>query len=377
MNLPLSDRAREFWRDARWVFAAYLGSRILICGAILFSRMVMIRARWWHAGGLASVLSQWDGELWYVQIARHGYELGWQGDRPPHGFFPAYPILIRLTSFIFHDMVTAALVVSNLCLLAGACFLIALVRFEFKDPRVARATIMLFMFSPMSFFFSSTYSESTFFVLATGSILAARNRHWLLACLLGMCLSATRTPGIAIGLPLFLEHLRQTWSREAPIRSLLNPRILLLALVPLGLGLFMLYSHLAFGDAFLFTKSAKVFGREFTSPVEALLYLRHYPMFYFLLYTVSLVLNLCLLLAGLLMRVRFSYLAYSAALLFIYLSSATFEAFPRYISVEFPLYIIAGLIVTRFSWSYEPVLAGSMGALTLCVILWANGYWMT
>lgn len=367
----------EWLRGAGLVLVAYIASRVLICGVIVFSRMVMIRAHWWHPGGLASVLTQWDGELWYVQLARYGYHVGWQGDRPPHAFFPMYPILIRMASVVFRDMVVAALVVSNLCLIAGALFLNALIRLDFKDPRVSRIAIMFFMFSPMSFFFSSAYTESTFFMLATASLLAARNGRWLAACLLGMCLSATRSPGIAIGLPLFMEHIRQVWDRGAPLRSLWHPRVLLLAIVPLGLGFYMLFSYIEFKDAFAFTTAAKAFGREFTSPMKALLFLRTYPMFYYIFYVLTLGLNLLLLALGLLLRVRLSYIAFSAALLFIYLCSATFEAFPRYVSVEFPLYIIAGVITSRVNAMYEPFLACSIGVLTLCTIMSANGYWMT
>ncbi|MBA2743911.1 MAG: hypothetical protein H0U43_06320 [Chthoniobacterales bacterium] len=380
VNAIAAQRAQptpELLRGASWVLIAFVGSRILIFGIMILSRMVMIRAHWWHPGDLSTVLSQWDGELWYVQLARHGYHIGYQGGRPPHAFFPMYPIMIRMASVLFRNMVIAGLVVSNLCLIAGAVFLNALIRLDYKDPRVARMAIMFFMFTPMSFFFSSAYTESTFFMLATGSLLAARNGRWLLACLLGMCLSATRSPGIAIGLPLLMEHLRQTWDRSAPLRSLLNPRILLLGIVPLGLGFYMLYSHIVFHNAFAFTAAAKAFGREFTSPVAALQFLRTYPMFFYIFYVVALGLNVLLLAAGMLMRVRWSYLVFSAALLFIYLCSATFEAFPRYISVEFPLYIIAGLITARVRGVYEPLLACSMGVLTLCTMMSANGYWMT
>jgi hypothetical protein len=50
---------------------------------------------------------------------------------------------------------------------------------------------------------------------------------------------------------------------------------------------------------------------------------------------------------------------------------------PRYFSVEFPLFIVIGLIVARFERAYEPLLAASIALLTLCTVLSANGYWMT
>jgi hypothetical protein len=66
-----------------------------------------------------------------------------------------------------------------------------------------------------------------------------------------------------------------------------------------------------------------------------------------------------------------------ALLTSVYLCSGTLEAMPRYFSVEFPLFIVIGLIVARFERAYEPLLAASIALLTLCTVLSANGYWMT
>ncbi len=367
---------REFLRGAGLVVGAFVSSRLIIFSVMMLSRTIMVPAAWWHPGGLLSVLTQWDGELWYIQIARHGYYIR-SGEHLPHNFWPFYPILIKLTSIIFRDLRVAAVVISHVCLLLGGLCLNALIRLDYKDPRVSRAALMLFMFSPVSFFFSNAYTESTFFLLATCAFLAARKRNWLVASLCGMCLSATRQVGILIALPLFLEFVREFWTREQGIRGLLNPRIMLLALTPCGIAGHMVYCYVAFGDPFMFSRAANAWGRSFTSPIETILFLRTYTTFYFILFLGTLVVTVLILIAGLLLRIRATYLLYATMLTTIYLCSKTFEAFPRYVSVEFPLFIILGLIAARFKWTYEPLFVATVALLTLCSVLSANGYWMT
>ncbi len=370
------EEQRQFFNGAAVVFAGFVASRLIIFAIIVLSRMVMVHAAWWHPGGLVSVLTQWDGELWYIQIARHGYHIA-AGDHLPHGFFPLYPLLIKLFSIVFRDLRIAALVVSHLSLLTAALFLNALVRLDYKDPRVSRAAVMLFLFNPVAFFYSNAYTESTFFMLATIAFFAARKGRWLAACLAGMLLAASRPPGVLIVLPLAFEYLRHWWLSDRTLAALLERRILLLALVPLGLGLYMAYDFVAFHDALAFSHAAKVFGRSFTSPLHTLSFLRTYTTFYYLLFSGTVVITLLLLLLGVGFRLRASYLIFAASLTFLYLCSATFEAFPRYVSVEFPLFIVLGLLAAKFRWSYEPLLGCSVCLLGLLTIMSANGYWMT
>jgi hypothetical protein len=338
--------------------------------------MVMVRAAYWHPGGLLSVLTQWDGELWYIGIVRNGYTFSTNGPSSLP-FFPFYPLLVKLVSFVFRDLRIAAILTSHACLIAAGFFLHALVRIDYKDPRVARAAVMFLMFSPVSFFFSNAYTESTFLMLATGSFLAARKGHWLVASLAGMCLAATRNVGLLITLPLFIEYVRQVWRPGVTARELFHPRVLLLALVPLGLGLYMLYGYLRFGDPLAFVHAAAIWGRKFTSPQVTLATVKNYNLFYGWLFLGTIGFSLLLWGVGLALKIRASYLVYMALLTSVYLCSGTLEAMPRYFSVEFPLFIVIGLIVARFERAYEPLLAASIALLTLCTVLSANGYWMT
>ena len=363
-------------RGWQWVLLAFVASRLLIFAVIHFSRLVFVPAGFWHPGGVMSVLLQWDGELWYVNIARNGFS--YSPILPSSmGFFPFYPLLIRIAGFVFHDFRFAALVVSHVALLSAGLLLNALINLDYNDRRINRAAIMFLMFSPVSFFFSNAYTESTFLMLALGAFLAARRGYWLVACLAGMCLAATRNVGFLITLPLFVEYVRQNCRSWRDWKPLVHPRVLLFGIIPLGFAAFLLIGYLKFADPFAYVHATAVWGRRFTTPIETMKSLQWLPTFYAMLFTSVLGVALLLWGAGIRFRVRLSYMVYATMLITIYLCGASLEAIPRYLSIVFPVFIILGFIAARFPWSYVPLLAASSGILTLCTILSAVGYWIT
>jgi hypothetical protein len=116
----------------------------------------------------------------------------------------------------------------------------------------------------------------------------------------------------------------------------------LLALVPLGLGLYMLYGYLRFGDPLAFVQAAAIWGRKFTSPQVTLATVKNYNLFYGWLFLGTIGFSLLLWGVGLALKIRASYLVYMALLTSVYLCSGTLEAMPRYFSVEFPLSLSSG-----------------------------------
>jgi len=61
---------------------------------------------------------------------------------------------------------------------------------ESGDGRLATHAVTFLLFSPVSFFFSSIYSEALFLPLAIGCIAFARQQRWWLAGLLGAAIPA-------------------------------------------------------------------------------------------------------------------------------------------------------------------------------------------
>jgi len=365
-------RLLEGWRC---VLIAFITSRLLVIGVILLSKMIVIPGQFSHPGGLLSILTHWDGG-WYLRIADEGYSFT-PGKPSSVGFFPLYPLLIWLLSAAVGNAPIVAVVISNSALLAAGLLLNALIRLDHRDEAISCAAVMLLMFSPVSFFFSSAYSESTFLLLSIGAFLAARRGNWLVACLCGGALAATRNVGVLIAIPLFLEYVRQVWKPGAGLKPFLSPRILLFSLIPTGLILFLLFNYLKFGDPFAYVKATAVWGRYFVPPWRTLAGARNFPPFYLWLFGGTLVAAVLAWIGGFFLKLRASYLVWAGLLLAVYLCGNSLEAIPRYLSVLFPLFIVLGIVAVRFRWSYELIFAASTVLLTICTMLSANGYWMT
>ena len=372
---PAAEPTR-FLAGAGYVFIVFVASRLIILAVMALSQMVVAPGPLTPPRGLLFVLTDWDS-TWYLGIAQNGYQFRPDGGSWNIAFFPLYPLLIRGLNALCHNAGIAGLVISNICLLAAGLLLNALSNLEFSNRQAREAAVIFLMLNPMSFFFSEVYAESTFLMLAIGALLAARTGHWVTACVCGMFLSATRNVGVLIAIPLLIEFVAQTWNAKEGVRSLIRPRILLLGLIPMGLGLFSLYCHFRFGNYLAFLEAGRGWGRELSTPWKTLTSLPWFPPFSQWLFGAALGAGLILLVAGACLRLRVSYLAYMAALYSLYLCTNHLESIPRYLSVVFPFYLVLGVLVARFRLVYAPLLAGSVVLLTLCAILAANGYWIT
>jgi hypothetical protein len=164
---------------------------------------------------------------------------------------------------------------------------------------VARLAVLLTAFAPTAFYFSAVYSESLYFALSVGLFLCARRGRWGSAALLGALASATRSTGVVLILPLLLLYLYgpredrepervTTWCSDVSLAghslagrarrtlvaftSALRPRYrwrrdaLWLALVPLGLVLYMAHLALAGGDPLAPFHAEAAWKRHFAGP---------------------------------------------------------------------------------------------------------------
>jgi len=359
----------------------FAASRLMLVALIVFSRAIIERGphvevsrQTDHGGTLLDILTQWDGG-WYRYIAERGY-----GPPMPEvaaAWFPLYPLLVRAVEFVVRDYQVASVLVSNGCLIAAALLLMRLLRLDY-DELVCRRAITFLMFNPVSFFLSCAYTESTFLLLSIAALFAARQGKWLAAALSGMCLSATRPPGLLIGVPLFAEYLVQWRERGGTVRAFFRPHLLFLALVPAGLAAYLLYHYLERGDFFLpMHVQASGWGKVLTPPWQTFLWPRGFPSSHIPLYQAIVGGALILTGAGFFLRLRPAYWVYATVSILFYLAWGSLEGLPRFVSIIFPLYLVLALLSSRWKWLYEPLLAFSIALLALCTVLFANAYQMT
>jgi hypothetical protein len=384
-RVQLADRVA--WREAG---AALWTSRLVVWAAGLLGLLWLGRApgaQQYDASGLTTPFSsfgdllvapaaRWDS-VWYLTIAERGY-----GDEHSHAqaaFYPLYPLLMRGLGWVVGSPLVAGIVVSLVCFLLALVLLHKLAVIEL-DAHDAHGTVLLVAFFPTAFFFSAVYSESLFLLVSVGTFLAARSGRWALAGVLGGLAALTRNSGVLLLVPLVLLFLygpRADWATPIGLsprglRARLRPRfpltrqILWLALVPLGLALYLGWSAIVLGDVFapyhaqaLWLRHFEPFGAVTGGVRAAWLGLRQLvhgsptPRYFrdsggdsFLVAADSLMLLGFLAFAvvaciGALRRLPFAYGAYAAVALAMTLSypldAQPLMSLPRYMVVLFPL----------------------------------------
>jgi hypothetical protein len=145
-----------------------------------------------------TVLTSWDG-LWFLALAAGGYDgvpagltdaFGMRSATTPLAFFPGYPALIAVVSWLLPGVGTTA---AAFAVTAGAGVATAygLVRLAEVVPggsrRAGLVLVALFAAAPMAIVLSMTYSEALFCALAVWCLVGLLQRRWLLA---GLCSAA-------------------------------------------------------------------------------------------------------------------------------------------------------------------------------------------
>jgi hypothetical protein len=198
--------------------------------------------------------AQWDSG-WYLRIADHGYDI-----LATTAFFPLYPLLVSGGGFLLGSHLVAGVLLSLVAAGIGAV-LVSRIAARFADAKVANDTTLLLALYPSALVFTGVYSDGLYLALAAGALLAAvQGRSWV-AGLLGGLAVATRLVGLAL-IPALLVLL---WPRDRSPRQLARPLPLLL--LPAALGLYSLYLHSRFGDAFAFSNAQELYWQRQTGPL--------------------------------------------------------------------------------------------------------------
>ena len=314
----------------------------------------------------------WDS-YWYMDIVENGYStlgrLSQHPDQTNLAFFPLYPSLIKLASLITGNAFVAGLLVSNLCLLAACYLLYLLVKLDYGQT-VARRTVKYLLLFPVSFVLSGLFTESLYLCLTLLCFYLARRRQWWWAGLCGAGLSATRSLGVLIALPLAFEYMRSIRFRPRAIRW----NSLFLIIVPLGLAAFSFYNYQITGDFLFFKTNQAAWDREITNPVVALWQAVSRTVSE---QSVKTLLELCFCLAGLgvlwhfYRELGFSYWLFGMYSILIPLS-AGIASMPRFTVPVFPLYIGLALLANK-QWRDRAIAAVFCILQVGLMMLWCTG----
>ncbi len=253
-DTPLPDpgiRASRFDRRHPW---AAIALRVALLHIILYAAAYSFDlAKNGYSGGLLDTIVR----LWNRTDAPHyqGIAQNWyvtEGDPRFHiVFFPLYPLLIKAFNFIIGNYFASALVVSNLCAIGSGimAYELAALDMERKDALFAATLLSVF---PGSFFLAAPMTESLFLLLSLGCLYCARKKKYLLAGAFGALAAFTRSVGLLLVLPVFIEALGD-YLRNKPLPpKAIAIRLCGAAMIALGTAGYLLVNHLVTGSPFTF-----------------------------------------------------------------------------------------------------------------------------
>lgn len=262
--------AHRWWarlRTARWLWitiAMFCATRVGIAITAYIAAMLVVnpldppRPPFRPENLLANIFgSHWDASH-YLGVALNGY----QYPTNPYGvpFFPLLPLLMRAGSYIVGDALTAGLIVTNGALLLGSLLLWRLVELEWNSAIAERSVWYLLIF-PTSLFGSAVYGESLMLFGAVAALFCARTNRWGGAALAGCVAALSRPVGVLVAPMLVVEWWAQR-QQSPPARRPSWSALLAPAVAVMGLGTYMCYLQLTYGDALLFVHAQAEWGRQ-------------------------------------------------------------------------------------------------------------------
>lgn len=274
---------------------------------------------------------------WYMSIAENGYAQNLLS----LNFFPFFPVLTRLFSaLIMGHLFVTGLFISNVCFVLAAIYMYKLFQLDYDGNTSKRAIKYLFLL-PAAFVFSGFMTESLFLLLALATIYYSRNGRWWLVGILGALLSLTRSNGVFILVPVLIEFIIYCKDNNWNLKYLL--RAFWLALIPAGLGIYMLYNYKLTANPIYFTFTQKNWALVPTSPewIPQALFSGGYNS----LVIVTLLTSLILLIAFR-KKIRISYIVYAVIVLllpFVY-GPQVIHSLLRYMLVAFPVPLTLALL---------------------------------
>ncbi len=365
-------------KSVKFILLVFILWRIFICIPLLFGQFleyregreftnILLQPGWTESSFLQSEqvypLANFDG-VHYLNIAFRGYINEVR-------FFPLYPLLIFLVSFLiglgkvtFLNTFIAGVILSNLFLLISMYFFYKLLGLDYPE-KIAKLALIFLLTFPTAFFFGVIYSESLFLMLLILSFYSARTGRWKEAIIAAFLLSITRIVGVFIIPALILELYLQKVNSPPNLLKLLkeNLKIILaiILLVPSGLAYFSFYNFQKWGNFLYFITAHTELGNSRSStqiilPFQTIyryikifinLPVRYFEWWIAFLEILTFVFILGVFYVSFKKKIRMSYLLFSFCAFMLPVLSGTLTALPRYVLVLFPIYITFALIKSK------------------------------
>ncbi len=291
-----------------------------------------------------SILAHWDG-IDYINIAKYGYR-----SLLDAGFFPLYPLTIRLFHFVLGSYLISALLISWSSLVGAVYFYIKIMRrlgWLDKTTNVFLAVAPFILF-PTAVFMIVTYTEGLFAFLALASIYFALTKRYFLSGAFMAMAGLTHITGAFLIILNGLILIEEKVSLKDVIKTV--------AVGSLGVLSFMVFSYVRFHNFLEFLKSQTHLHGWLKANYLTLLHNTSYLNILFV----------ALLIASAIYfwKTRKSFAIYALLFLLIPIVGGQWGGFNRYVIMAFPIplmiydllkekqiYVFA-VMLTAIFWTY-------------------------
>ncbi|MBI2579582.1 MAG: glycosyltransferase family 39 protein [Candidatus Aenigmarchaeota archaeon] len=180
----------------------------------------------------------------YLNIASKGYNYEYGVTTTNFGWYPLYPLLIRMFGAIGYDI--AAYLIPQIFSFLAVISLYILLKNQIGTS-LTKKTVFYTMLFPTAYFLSAMYTESIFLFFSCMTFYFASKEKWAYAGIVGYFAVLTRFIGLAMFIPVLYMYLR---SKKFRLTSL-DRNIFFVFLLPMAFITFMLYHYAALGNPFL------------------------------------------------------------------------------------------------------------------------------
>lgn len=328
--------------------------------------------------------NKWDaGHL--LDIAKHGYVA--EGEmRFFIVFFPFYPLMVRLVTFLTRNYVWAGFLVSHFSLIISCYYLFKLVELDW-DTRTAWRGVKFLLIFPQSFFLNIVYTDSLFLATSLLCFYHLRSGRWLWAGFFGCLASLTRNFGILLLVPALMEYVNQQRviqnlkdnKYQVLVREFFSKKGYGILLIAVGLFMYLAINKVVAGDWFAFLKYQRehwhnnfgFFGENIKNYVQNSFSWKPSQRLTLWIPEVSAIFMVIGLIFYSFGKIRLSYTAYMLVYIFVCASSTWLISGFRYIVSLFPIYmLLAHMLRNRLAdelYTYTSVLM--LGFYTIAFVM--------
>lgn len=315
-------------------------------------------------------LLQWDGGHYY-SIAKYGYQ-----NPEDFAFFPLFPIVISLASFIYLNPIFWGVIITNISFLIFLLTFHKILERKYSKDIALNATISLLIF-PTAFFTTTFYSEPLFLMLTALSFYFLERNKFFSASLAIAFASLTRIVGVILIISFIFKYLH---SKDLKIKKL-NSAIFYLAIPAIAITIFFTFLFMSTNNPLIFLKIQHLWGRSIQDPITTILSsgisllsgevrpLMDYLDFFTTIAFIG-------LLAFNTKKIPSSWWAFSLLVILIPASSNTLSGMPRYVLSSLGTFVIIGILLEKRGNLKYAYWALSLFLQVILYIRFINGYWV-